>query len=73
MGTHAQLIGADPLYAELAATQLLTPDPAWTGPVGPRPGLDRSGGYLQDGQNRLAGSCSRCATGITAAQPSQRP
>ena len=25
VGTHAELLAADPLYAELAATQLLTP------------------------------------------------
>jgi ATP-binding cassette subfamily C protein len=27
-GTHEELLRDDPLYAELAATQLLTPDPA---------------------------------------------
>jgi ABC-type multidrug transport system fused ATPase/permease subunit len=26
-GTHEELLAADPLYAELAATQLLTADP----------------------------------------------
>jgi ATP-binding cassette subfamily B protein/ATP-binding cassette subfamily C protein len=32
VGTHAELIGTDPLYAELAATQLLTADHPGPGP-----------------------------------------